>query len=200
MQSSRGVEGRLASSASDPTGGPGAVSIPSIPVVTDTAASRTGASVDAAEPASSEAGPPVLSIKWGRKQVQRLQQQVCELPEDTAEEGRFLMMAALVGVITGTAGDMMGKGVLGVASVCSVDRWCEHVAPTRVSFFLASSYSPEFVGASLENSRGCSNRQAVYTCHAHAAPVLGTCMNIRTQPCATTVVAGKLHMYCCRSM
>lgn len=106
MHGSRGgAAARLQASASDSTGGPAAVPVPSIAVVADAAASPAGGALDAAESGSSAAGPPVLSLKWGREQAQRLQRQVCELPEDTAEEGRFLMMAALVGVITGTAGE-----------------------------------------------------------------------------------------------
>lgn len=112
---SRGAMGRLEAAASDSTGGPAAVSLPIIPAATDTPAGATAR--DAAEPASSSAaGPPFLSIKWGREQVQRLQRQACELPEDTAEEGRFLMMAALVGVITGTAGECGG---VSLRSVCT---------------------------------------------------------------------------------
>lgn len=104
---SRGAFCRLGASARSSTEGPAAASFPGVAAVTDAAASASpaGASVDAAEPASAAAGPPFLSIRWGREQIQRLQRQVCELPEDTAEEGRFLMMAALVGVITGTAGE-----------------------------------------------------------------------------------------------
>lgn len=122
-RSSRGAAVRLAGSASDSTEGPAAISATSIAdavTVAETPASAAGgSSLDAAEPTCSasaaDAGPPLLSIKWGREQVQRLHRHVWELPEDTAEEGRFLMMAALVGVITGTA----GKGVA-AARVCSL--------------------------------------------------------------------------------
>lgn len=56
--------------------------------------------------AAAAATPTVSSMKWGmKKKVDGLRRQFFELPEDTAEEGRFLMMAALVGVITGTAGE-----------------------------------------------------------------------------------------------
>lgn len=49
------------------------------------------------------ASPP-FSLEWGSEKLQKLRRYVFELPEDTAEESRFLIMAALVGVITGTAG------------------------------------------------------------------------------------------------
>lgn len=117
QSSSRCAAVRLGGSASDSTGGPAAVSIPTIAAVTE-----TSASLDAAEPASpsspASAAPPLLSIKWARGQMQRLRQHVFELPEDTAEEGRFLMMAALVGVITGTAGEW-GFSTCACLFVCS---------------------------------------------------------------------------------
>lgn len=72
----------------------------------DAAPAAAAMRADAAElGADAAAAAPLLSKKWGLKQqLQGLQRQLFDLPEDTAEEGRFLMMAALVGVITGTAG------------------------------------------------------------------------------------------------
>lgn len=76
----------------------------------------SGLGTDAAKLAAAAAAataPTVLSTKWGvekKKEVKGLRRQFLDLPEDTAEEGRFLMMAALVGVITGTAGEKLETG------------------------------------------------------------------------------------------
>lgn len=63
---------------------------------------------EAAEPPA-EAGPtPFLSVKGVLRQLDRVQKQVRDVPEDAADEGRFLIMAALVGVLTGSAGGSHG--------------------------------------------------------------------------------------------
>lgn len=65
------------------------------------------------------AAPTLLSTKWGMKNKVRF----LELPDDTAEEGRFLIMAALVGVITGTAGEKEGFLVLWVNTYPRQEEW-----------------------------------------------------------------------------
>lgn len=63
---------------------------------------------EAVEPAA-EAGPSsFLSVKGMLRQLDRVQKQVRDVPEDAADEGRFLMMAALVGILTGSAGGSHG--------------------------------------------------------------------------------------------
>lgn len=63
---------------------------------------------EAAEPPA-EAGPTsLLSVKGVLRQLDRVQKQVRDVPEDAADEGRFLMMAALVGILTGSAGGSRG--------------------------------------------------------------------------------------------
>lgn len=60
---------------------------------------------DAAEPPKDEAGPTSsFSIIGALRQLGRVQKQVREVPEDAADEGRFLVMAAIVGILTGSAG------------------------------------------------------------------------------------------------
>lgn len=64
--------------------------------------------MDAAEPvertsiSNADENAPLFKRVIGM--LERLRRRVGEVPEDAADEGRFLMMAALVGVLTGTAG------------------------------------------------------------------------------------------------
>lgn len=59
---------------------------------------------EAAEPPAEAGLTSFFSVKGVLRQLDRVQKQVRDVPEDAADEGRFLMMAALVGVLTGSAG------------------------------------------------------------------------------------------------
>ncbi|CAM9963472.1 unnamed protein product, partial [Laminaria digitata] len=65
------------------------------------------------------AGPTsLLSVKGVLRQLDRVQKQVRDVPEDAADEGRFLMMAALVGILTGSAVTVF-KTMIGAAKQLS---------------------------------------------------------------------------------
>lgn len=62
-------------------------------------------SEDAAEPREEVGTPPLVMLAKGVANVLgRLVRFARDIPEDAADEGRFLMMATFVGVVTGTAG------------------------------------------------------------------------------------------------
>lgn len=55
---------------------------------------------------SSETTGPLLWLMGAMRALERLQRKVQDVPEGAADEGKFLMMAAVVGVLTGSAGDL----------------------------------------------------------------------------------------------
>jgi len=114
-RSGRGSLCRLQGSTGDSVGAPTAFTPRGVSLVSGKAGA--GAAEPLADEADASGGggggtsAAVAAMKWSLEQLQRVQRQLLELPEDTAEEGRFLMMAALVGVITGTAGLCLGSEV-----------------------------------------------------------------------------------------
>lgn len=74
---------------------------------------------EAAQSSEAADSPSLLSLRGIWREVERLSRELREIPEDAADEGRFLLMAAFVGVLTGTSGELpcvFGHSLIGLAA------------------------------------------------------------------------------------